>query len=248
MKLEHLNLLPFGPYSIEERAAVQEANAVYEGLIRSVSPYEAVTRIKFQFPDVKAVVERDPGHPAAVVFLDMTSTKVKPADFDRLMTLVNNLGWYPSWMNVNKKRGGKFDAASVQATLGTPRSRLVVQLEAKYDVEEIKIPHVLYHATPVRHGQKITTLGLVPRSKAASIVYPDRIYLAKDLDNLVDVLIPHIADSKQLHGGWAVFQITGLDKMVPPPRLFFDPLYPHGYYTMSNIPPANLKLLKVIDA
>lgn len=248
MKIRDINLLPIGPYSTDEQVAVQEANAVYEGLIRSVNPHMLVNRIKFQFSTIKAVAQKDPDGPTAVVFLDMTSTKINSNGFDDLMVLVNNLGWYPSWMQVNKKRGGKFDALIARQTLDTPRSRLVIQLEAKYDVEEVKIPSALYHASPVKHSQKITARGLVPRSKATSIVYPDRIYLAKDMDNLIDVLVPHIADSKQLHGGWAIFQITGLDKMVPPPRLFFDPLYPHGYYTMSNIPPAHIKLVKVVDA
>lgn len=248
MKIKDINLLPIGPYSSGEQEAIQEANAVYEGLIRSVNPHMVVNRIKFQFPNIKVVAQQDPDGPTAVVFLDITSTKINSGEFDRLMVLVNTLGWYPSWMQVNKKRGGKFDSADASKTLETPRSKLVVQLEAKYDVEEVKLPSVLYHASPAKHGQKITTQGLVPRSKATSIVYPDRIYLAKDLDNLINVLIPHIADTKQLHDGWAVFQVVGLDKMVPPPRLFFDPLYPHGYYTMSNIPPSHLKLIKIVDA
>lgn len=233
-------LLPFGQRSLDR---IREISKVYEGLVVSQPPWSVSDKIKKHFPDVLVKFSRDPDSNLLTIRLTFGKQILSIDQFNKLYVLINNLGWYGSWyITPIEEQVFKFNIEEIKKLLQTDRA-VIVQIEAKYDVEEMSKPRELYHGTPLINVDKILRQGIVPKSKAIDLSYPDRIYLATKLDNLVDKLIPHIAEEKKITD-WAIFKIKDLNNISPRLRLFRDPLYPYGYYALANIPPKNIELIK----
>lgn len=245
MKLTEIidrRLFPQGRRSFNH---VKSTVKVYEGLIRSESPWFVVDKIRNKFKGIRIGHKKDPDSNLIVIRATLGKENIDETQFIQLLTLINTVGWYCSWYSTPvDEQVHKFDKDAVIELLQTDRA-IIVQIEAKYDVEEIKFPKVLYHATPSKYANKVKKIGLTPKSKAIRLQYPDRIYLASNLDNLVTKLVPDIADTKSIRD-WTIFQINDLEDVYPKPRLYRDPLYPHGYYVLVNIPPSFITELKTI--
>ena len=159
-------------------------------------------------------------------------------EFNNLLRMVNNMGWFISaclvfrpaldWKKFNYDDFIKNDMS---------HRLLSFQLEAKYDTELNTYDYnELYHVSPTINKNKILKIGLIPRAKEKKISHPERIYLAEndDIDNIsfqFHKLNPNIKLS--------IFKVNfkELCKQNPSLRLFDDPNFIGGMYTLSNIPP-----------
>jgi len=167
-------------------------------------------------------------------------------ELSELITLTNNLGWFPSYFAVkdseNKFKQSAYTLNKMMQYAESRPAYLDLYFEAKYDVEEYKIPDTLYHVTTDTAYEKILRLGLSPKSRSKKAFHPDRIYFTKDLDV-----------AKELSGRLKSYYPGGADpvilkvntKYIPGNyfKLYRDPQFRgKGYYSLNNVPPDAIEL------
>ena len=151
----------------------------------------------------------------------------------------NNLGWFPSFMET-EDHTGKWDEKYFK------KGEIKLRFEAKFDEEIVeKIPEILYHITPTQNADKILKIGLVPKSRSKASYHPDRVYLSKDLEDIEN--LGEMFYQKTRIKNWTILKID--TNMVPGDylRLYTDPNYEQGYYTLNNIPPQAIEKIKEIN-
>jgi hypothetical protein len=150
----------------------------------------------------------------------------------------NTLGWFPSFIETEDYIG-KWDEKYFK------EGEIKLRFEAKFDEEVVEnIPSILYHITPSQNANKILSIGLVPKSRSKASYHPDRVYLSKnlkDIENLGEMFY-----QKTGIKDWMILKID--TNMVPGDylKLYTDPNYEHGYYTLNNIPPQAIEKVKDI--
>jgi hypothetical protein len=129
------------------------------------------------------------------------------------------------------------------------KSTLVaLQIEAKYDLEQnIHDINELYHVSATRRVKKILSIGLAPKSGEKISTHPSRIYLAlsiKDANEIATLFRKKYPDIKL-----SLFRIDfkGVRKNSPSIRIFNDPNFKGGFYTLSNIPPKFIEWIGGMD-
>jgi hypothetical protein len=151
----------------------------------------------------------------------------------------NNLGWFPSFMETEEYTG-KWNEKYFK------KGEIKLRFEAKFDEEIVeKIPQVLYHITPTQNVDKILSIGLVPKSRSKASYHPDRVYLSKDLEDIEN--LGEMFYQKTGIKDWTILKID--TNMVPGSylKLYTDPNYKQGYYTLNNIPPQAIEKIKDIQ-
>jgi hypothetical protein len=151
----------------------------------------------------------------------------------------NTLGWFPSFMETEDytgKWGEKY----------FKDGEIKLRFEAKFDEEVVEnIPSILYHITPTQNADKILKIGLVPKSRSKASYHPDRVYLSKSLED-----IENLGEMFYQKTGIKNWTILKIDTDVIPGgylRLYTDPNYEQGYYTLNNIPPQAIEKTKDIQ-
>jgi hypothetical protein len=151
----------------------------------------------------------------------------------------NNLGWFPSFMETEEYTG-KWDKTYFK------EGEIKLRFEAKFDEEIIeKIPKILYHITPTQNVDKILKIGLVPKSRSKASYHPDRVYLSKGLEDIEN--LGEMFYQKTGIKNWTILKIN--TDLVPGDylRLYTDPNYISGFYTLNNIPPQAIEKIKEIN-
>jgi len=218
-----------------------------EGLMRSVSPESLQNHLnrwtisKGKFTS-KIIDDK--------IHLTITDN-LNEKDIKNLLMWINNLGWFvdsflfvkinPTWEKFDEKN---FVEKYSNNTIG-----IFLELKAKYDKEHthIEITNDFYHVTPTKHESKILKMGLVPKAKHKIGTHPDRIYLTKrivDASALADIF-SNIDNENQ----YTIFKVdvTSAKERNENLKLFNDPDLSGGLYTLSNIPPQFLKIVKRIN-
>ena len=151
----------------------------------------------------------------------------------------DTLGWFPSFMETEKYTG-KWDKKYFK------EGEIKLRFEAKFDEEVVEnIPSILYHITPTQNADKILSIGLVPKSRSKASYHPDRVYLSKDLKDIKN--LGEMFYQKTGIKNWTILKIK-ID-MIPGDylKLYTDPNYKQGYYTLNNIPPQAIEKVKDIE-
>jgi hypothetical protein len=151
----------------------------------------------------------------------------------------NNLGWFPSYIETEEYTG-KWDEKYFK------EGEIKLRFEAKFDEEIVEnIPDTLYHITPTQNADKILKIGLVPKSRSKASYHPDRVYLSNDLDDIEN--LGEMFYQKTGINDWTILKIK--TDMVPGNylKLYTDPNYKQGYYTLNNIPPQAIEKIKDIN-
>ena len=151
----------------------------------------------------------------------------------------DNLGWFPSFMETEEYTG-KWNEKYFK------EGEIKLRFEAKFDEEIVeKIPEILYHITPTQNSYKILKIGLVPKSRSKASYHPDRVYLSKDLEDIEN--LGEMFYQKTGIKDWSILKIE--TDFVPGNylRLYIDPNYTQGYYTLNNIPPQAIEKVKDIN-
>lgn len=151
----------------------------------------------------------------------------------------NNLGWFPSFMET-EEYVGKWDEKYFK------EGEIKLRFEAKFDEEIVeKIPPVLYHITPTQNVNKILKIGLVPKSRSKASYHPDRVYLSNYLEDIED--LGEMFYQKTGEKNWTILKIN--TDLIPGEyfKLYTDPNYEPGYYTLNNIPPQAIEKVKEIN-
>ena len=215
---------------------------IYEGLIHSVSVdrfADMVERwsISSTKMDIKASGQK------IVIYLKENLT---PADLDNFLRLINSLGWFISVYSVFGGLGKwkKFDRSDFENDSENGQI-LAMQLEAKYDREvDPQNFDILYHTTPSVNDEKIKRIGLVPKDRGKISVHPDRIYFAQtkfDLDIITERF--HQLNKEVREYTHYSVDIHTASKNNSTIRLFVDPNFEGGIFTLSNIEAKHLNAI-----
>ena len=125
-------------------------------------------------------------------------------------------------------------------TLDTLGKRGYIRLD-KYEIS------TLYHVSPVKYEEKIKKIGLIPRGQGKIAAHPERIYFTLNEED-AEFLVNKFRDFTK--GTYNLYQID-VDKLRRRNngiRFFKDPAFTDkGIYTLSNVPPDCLKIIKKYD-
>jgi hypothetical protein len=168
-------------------------------------------------------------------------------ELDNLLKFINTLGWFVSAYLVgdNIMKWKKFDKDGfVQNDIN--KKLYSFQVEAKFDTEFNKYGFdYLYHVTPSINDNKIGEIGLVPKSRNKISYHPERIYFTPDIQDLDAIANQfHKLDSSVTEFSYYEVNIKNATKNNSGIRLFEDPNFKGGIYTLSNIRKQDLKFLR----
>ncbi len=203
-----------------------------EGLIKTTNIGKTIELLRKSF-DFGFEYQRDENS------FEVTFHQIKKPQFEKFLILTNNLGWFPSYISTPSYRG-KWTDKLYDDYLSK------IRFEPKFDEEIVEnIPSVLYHITPTQNVDKILKIGLLPKSRSKASYHPDRVYLSKDLEDIKN--LGEMFYQKTGIKDWSILKID--TNLVPGDylRLYTDPNYTHGYYTLNNIPSQAIEKIKEIS-
>jgi hypothetical protein len=212
-----------------------------EGLIKSVKLEIAFNLLSKNFKDyIISNIENSK--------ISIEISEYDEKQFSLLLSYLNSLGYFITRESVHLQNGRtllskEFDASLITNNLNDISS-IVLYIEPKYDIKIERVPKVLYHATPNRNSDKILQTGLTPKSRSKLAFHPERVYLTDTVENAKDI-------SKKLSAitgekGWSILKIE--TQHIPPYfKLYKDPNYTNGYYSVNNIPPSAITKLEDYD-
>lgn len=135
-------------------------------------------------------------------------------------------------------------------------------LESNFDEEITTKYDTLYHVTKKEYVDNILKIGLVPYSDSKLSIHPDRVYLAFDKDILIDTTrkfqesdiskykdkVLKIKDISYSNVGYKPsFTYTLLQiKIDPNIKLYNDPNYSNGCFSLDNIKPDSISIIQDI--
>jgi len=172
------------------------------------------------------------------IFNDVTDLDL----IDKILTLTNNLGYYPSqytyyYLNDEKKYNWSYE--HIKETIGVfleDIEYLTIRFEKKFDKLDTKRYEELFHITKEINLDKIFKYGLTPKSKNKISNHPERVFLSMTDD--INFLHNMFKDIDNTHYVLLSINPIGL-------KLYKDSNYLHnGLYTYMNIRPENIKLIK----
>jgi hypothetical protein len=176
-------------------------------------------------------------------------------------SVINKGGWFPSQMNITNIHGLKnylkYDVNNLY--LNHPQYNIVELIyESKFDESIDDIPNKLYHLSISEYKDKIVKCGLSPKSKDKLTTHLDRVYLCGDIEdckNLINRMKLYYNDEKHFNvynkqkrkydkdTNPIIFEVDNSDNFIK--KLYKDPNYENGFYTLENIPPDKLKIINI---
>jgi hypothetical protein len=234
--------------------------SINEGLIRTNDGerslrYTLDTLKKLKF-EVEGQIKDDIISIKFLNFRSIDSSKIDDL-FDMLSSLMTNkFGWFPSSQLLELSNGfnrlKKYDESEIKLKKSII-SNLTIEYDSKFD-EESKYDGELYHLSIQEYEKKILKSGLFPKSKSKLSSHIDRIYLCKsaqDCKNLIPQMKLHYSEERDINHyelgnkkwnkntKWIIFKVNNTNL-----KLFKDPRYEEGYYTLDNISPSNISIFE----
>jgi len=180
---------------------------------------------------------------------DLSLYKTNIIDNDYLEYIVeyveDQLGYFPSFITVENnigKNGFKFD----KKYLSNKYKSIKINFEAKYDdgfyKNDIIVPTVAYHLSPVDNEDKINRIGLLVKTYNRKGEHPERIYLFSNINDC-DKLLKSLKIDDKLKGinrNYNLYEVEMTDKNI----IHTDPNYDNGFYTYDSFNPKFLKIIK----
>lgn len=226
-----------------------------EGLIKTVPVGESISILKKQFPNWFFTYNKEENDFEIEVL--KVKDGIKLEYFEKLLTLLNNLGWFISFMEIQGNWDAdtktainikdKYNEKILKNSFANPKIHtIILSCEAKFDFKVDKNPEELYHITPAKYWDKIQKQGLVPKSRSKASYHPDRVFLAKT-ERYAEDLGKKFYQKTGIKE-WALLKIN--TKLIPGEyfKLYTDPNYMNrGYYTLNNIPPQAIEKINSIQ-
>ena len=237
--MKHIKL--FEQYKEDVFGNINESVLIQEGLTKSYDSEKVIKHIVNHTPINKEDIwSKDTQNGTDKLNIDFTLATVKHAE-KIVNTLKNVYGWYLAKTTYDFFDDEYFpeeiidmNYTALEEVLADEDDSIMFTFERKYDKEYTGTDTTLYHITDEKYLNKIMRVGLVPKAKHKIAVHPDRVYLMltrKEIDTLYDNVSIDIEDPIILE-----VDISGLDL-----KLYYDPNMPQAVYTLSNIPPKNIK-------
>ena len=221
---------------------------IYEGLIYSVSSDEFQDHIKRWSISKNKITTKIVSNKK--IHLSITD-QLNDRELENLFKWINNLGWYIAKFLIwsDSPKWDKFDIEQFWKMYKNHNKNFVFEIEPKFD-EGTPITFfddAFYHISPTKHEKKILKIGLVPKTKEKISAHPERVYLVKKIVDAV-ALADIFSDIDKEHQ-YTLFKVNmkSAKENNSAIRLFLDPNFSNGVFTLSNIPPQFLKVLKRIN-
>lgn len=217
-----------------------------EGLIKTTPMGETIYILKKQFPNW--IFQYEKGDKDFTIEILKLKNGIQSEYFEELLPLLNNLGWFISYVEIygdNIEVKDKYNEKTVKNAFQNKKIySIYLECEAKFDQKVNKIPEFLYHVAPLKSWEKIQKIGLVPKSRSKKAYHPERVYLGKDEKNTSNLASKFYQSEGTKE--WVLLKID--TNMVPGDylRLYYDPNFKYGYYTLNNIPPQAIEKVKDI--
>jgi len=219
-----------------------------EGEIKTTPIGQSIDILHRRFPNYEIYSEKDENTFEIDILKSKDAFSLK--DAEDLLVLLNNLGWFISYMKLHSNTNRFEDRYNKTTFLSSLKSEKIhsifLRCEAKFDFKVNKIPKTLYHIAPLDNWKKIEDIGLVPKSRSKASYHPERVYLAK-----TEKVAEQLAYQMYSKTGIKKYAILKIDTdMIPGEyfKLYQDPNYlKAGYYTLNNIPPIALEKIKDIE-
>lgn len=234
-----------------------EQKVLYEGLIKTYSADSTyrILRKKFPLLEIKKFIS-DSGSTTFFIYFEVKSV------IPKLIKLMNTYGWFVSYPK---------DLDKIEIIRN---NKFLIKFEAKYDVEvtdeinqkrfKINDKNVkykrLFHLTPSVNLPKIEKIGLTPKSNSKNTKHPERVYLFtdeltdKNIENIIFQLYSSNKNAEQYKEEYTLLEIIlnqdEFDEYLttkPLPRFFKDPNMSFAIYTLENINPKQLKIIKTYN-
>ena len=216
---------------------------VKEGLIRThnIIDNQDILDIQFGSANLKFNLKIKDKFEFTIEFFNID--KIKQHILDGILPIINNLGYFPSYIWVTNKKNMlnsfKFD----EKYISNKYKNIKIRFESKYDdgaySNDLKVPTIAYHLTKQRFKEKIIKNGLYPKSLNRKTIHLDRIYMFKYLQQYNDLLkVLKISDVDE--EDYMLLEIKLSNKNI----IHTDPNYSDGFYTTDNIPFSDIKILK----
>jgi len=167
-------------------------------------------------------------------------------DFEYIIDYIEDqLGYFSSYITVENnigKNGFKFD----KKYLSNKYKSIKIIFEAKYDdgfyKNDIKVPNVAYHLSPVNNEDKINRIGLLVKTHNRKGEYPERIYLFRNINDCDKLLksLKYDDKLKDINRNYNLYEVEMSDKNI----IHTDPNYSNGFYTYDSFNPKFLKIIK----
>ena len=215
---------------------------IYEGLIQS-HPLENCLTILARH-EKKYIVKQNSDTNSFFLthtFDDNFDKAIK--ELSELITLTNNLGWYPCNLTYdpNFKDAIKWDKKqnNIKDLFLQGHRTIKFLFEPKFDTRAITFEKYLYHLAPTIYVKKILKNGLVPRSRSKKAYHPERVYLARSYQDVLR-LIPSFKASTKINN-WTILLVnTSLSDDL---QLYQDQNFKNmGYWTLNPITSASLSI------
>lgn len=228
---------------LDEMDIFREEYLINEGLIKTWPLDKTVSILKSSKIECDKYKDKNVFH----VILEKNS----PKNLDQILTITNNLGWFPSYSyfiskNITKS-SGKFDYDDIENNISN-FDFIMIRFESKYDTIIEDIPKFLYHITPRETAIKILNLGLQPKNRSIISTHPERIYLGINEKQLESMIRNNPNSwSKSRDGKWSILKIN--TRAIPNYfRIYQDPnARKFGVFTLNTIPPKAIEFVKTIS-
>lgn len=197
---------------------------IVEGLIYTYPIDKSVKILKNRFPELDIEVEKD-----GDIFIQGLNDNL-----NKYIPFITNIGYFISKITI--------DGQEWEIKYKDDSKPIAMYLEPKYDYE-VTIPDTLYHTSPLKFRNKILKYGLSPRSGSKISNHPERIYLTDDLNKSIIFgnYLKNEKDNQWYKKGYCIYEIDGESIS----KLYSDINFREGgYYTMDNISPNNITLVK----
>lgn len=201
--------------------------SLVEGLIYTCPVDKSINILRRRFPELDIEKEIDDE-----IFIQNLDNKL-----NKYLPLITNLGYFISKMTV--------DGNDWEIEYNDNSKPIAIYLEPKYDYE-VSIPDILFHSSPLKLKDKILKYGLSPRSGNKLSKHPERIYLTDDINKAISFgnYLKSEENNEWYKNGYCVYSING--KCLT--KLYSDINFREGgYYTMNNIGPNDIKLIKEFE-
>ena len=208
---------------------------IYEGLIHTVNIDTTADMLeKWSGSEGKFIIKEKPKKLQINFLHNLDESELK-----HLLELINNLGWFVSSILVSEPemKWKKFNYNDFIKN-DFNRKWASFQLEPKFDIElNIYDYNIVYHVSPSINKDKILRIGLVPKSKGKMMSHPDRIYLSDNIEDIVSITFQFQKMYPDIEFSLFEIDFKEVRKNNPSIRLFDDPNFEGGFFTLSNIPP-----------
>jgi hypothetical protein len=234
----------------ETKKKIKTHKKLYEGLICSYDIKTVLNGLKkrnFKNGDVK-VEKTFTGYTVLIKLTIETEYKNKINELNKFIE--NICGWKLSAiLNSNGKVFKKEDDL-----LDFSDDFVWLQYEPKFDIETnyIDFPNFLYHICPKKNLDKIKKIGLTPRTKSKIFNYDERIYVCNNIEDLLELSKMFVKTkdktsvTDESNFTFYILQLN-IKSILFPIRIFKDPNFKNGYYTLENVQPQYIKPIVKIE-